>query len=167
MDGWMDGWMDVTVRSALKTSITLGALENKVRLIILRVLKTYPVKFFAFTWSNRNTKNRRKRWIKGRRRFSFFMSWFSKKGWLYSESVLKTQYYDQNKRNEQRKNNRYTLSIPWFLYEINDPLRCTVFIQPMKTFFSSCYYYFLRSSFGNESRKLWFQRACFLRLITT
>ena len=41
--------MDVTVRSALKTSITLGALENKVRLIILRVLKTYPVKFFAFT----------------------------------------------------------------------------------------------------------------------
>ena len=49
MDGWMDGWMDVTVRSALKTSITIGALENKVRLIILRVLKTYPVKFFAFT----------------------------------------------------------------------------------------------------------------------
>ena len=60
MDGWMDGrmdgrtdgWMDGSCNcyiGVLKNSSTPGALENKVRLIILRTLKTYPVKFFAFT----------------------------------------------------------------------------------------------------------------------
>ena len=55
MDGrteeWMDGWMDGCdcQIGVLKNSSTPGALENKVRLIILRTLKTYPVKFFAFT----------------------------------------------------------------------------------------------------------------------
>ena len=51
MDGWMDGWMDGCdcQIGVLKNSSTLGALENKLRLIILRVLMTYPVKFFAFT----------------------------------------------------------------------------------------------------------------------
>ena len=47
MDGWMDG-CDCQI-GVLNNSSTLGALENKLRLIILRVLKTYPVKFFAFT----------------------------------------------------------------------------------------------------------------------
>lgn len=46
-NGWMDG-CDCQI-GVLKNSSTLGALENKVCLIILRVFKTYPVKFFAFT----------------------------------------------------------------------------------------------------------------------
>ena len=51
MDGWMDGWMDGCncQIGVLKNSSTPGALENKVRSIILRTLKTYPVKFSAFT----------------------------------------------------------------------------------------------------------------------